>query len=138
MKLEDLEIYRLSMEMGEKVWSIAIKWDSFAKDTVDRQLVRAVDSVPANLSEGFGRYHYREKKYFSYCSRVSLYESRTCLVKAHNKGLLDHEDFVLFMKNIGLIGVKLNNYIKTTGGVQVREDPGEYYISNDDVVYLTT
>ena len=133
MKLEDLEIYRLSMDMGEKVWSIVVKWDGFAKDTVGRQLVRAVDSVAANLSEGFGRYHYREKKHFSYYSRGSLYESRTWLVKAHNRGLLDHDGFNLFMKNIDLIGVKLNNYIRTTGGTQVREDPEEYYTnSNDD------
>ncbi len=133
MKLEDLEIYRLSMDMGEKVWAIVVKWDGFAKDTVGRQLVRAVDSVAANLSEGFGRYHYREKKHFSYYSRGSLYESRTWLVKAYNRGLLDHEDFNSFMKDIDLIGVKLNNYIRTTGGDQLHEDPEEYYTnSNDD------
>ncbi len=31
MKLEELQVYQLSMEMGERVWSIVIKWDYFAK-----------------------------------------------------------------------------------------------------------
>ncbi len=126
MKLEDLEIYRLSMDMGEKVWSIVIKWDTFAKDTVGKQLVRAIDSVAANLSEGFGRYHYREKKHFSYYSRGSLYETRTWLMKAYNRSLLNHDDFNSFIKNIDIIGVKLNNYIKATGGNEVHEDSEDY------------
>ncbi|MCK4664358.1 MAG: four helix bundle protein [Bacteroidales bacterium] len=50
MKLEELQVYQLSMEIGEKVWNIVINWDYFLKDTIGRQLVRAVDSVAANLS----------------------------------------------------------------------------------------
>ena len=54
MRLDELRVYALSMEMGEKVWNIVAGWNYFAKDTVGKQLVRAVDSVAANLSEGFG------------------------------------------------------------------------------------
>jgi four helix bundle protein len=36
-----------------------IKWDYFLKDTIGKQLVKAADSVAANLSEGFGRYHFK-------------------------------------------------------------------------------
>jgi len=39
-----------------------------------------VDSIAANLSEGFGRYHYKEKKNFSYYSIGSLYETKTWIV----------------------------------------------------------
>jgi len=44
-------------------------------------LIKAVDSVAANISEGFGRYHYKEAKHFSYYSRGSLYETKTWLTK---------------------------------------------------------
>ncbi len=27
MKLEELQVYQLSMEMSERVWNIVIKWD---------------------------------------------------------------------------------------------------------------
>jgi len=115
MKLEELQVYQLSMEIGEKVWDIVLKWDFFAKDTVGKQLVRAVDSVAANLSEGFGRYHYKEAKHFSYYSRGSLYETKTWLTKAFNRKLISEEEFQYFTKEINNIGVKLNNYIKSIG-----------------------
>ena len=53
MKLEELNVYRLSMEMAERIWEIVLKWDYFQKDTMGKQLVRAADSIAANLSEGF-------------------------------------------------------------------------------------
>ncbi len=115
MKLEELQVYRLSMEIGEKVWDIVISWDSFAKKTVGEQLVRAVDSVAANLSEGFGRYHYKEARHFSYYSRGSLYETKTWLTKAFNRKLIGEDEFQYFTKEINNIGVKLNNYIKSIG-----------------------
>jgi four helix bundle protein len=107
--------YGLSMEMGEKVWNIVAGWNYFEKDTVGKQLVRAVDSVASNLSEGFGRYHYREAINFGYYSRGSLYETRTWLTKAHNRGLMTGELFHQFMVEIDHIGVRLNNYIRSIG-----------------------
>jgi len=114
MKLEELHVYTLSMEIGEKIWTIVKEWDYFAKDTMGKQLVRAVDSIAANLSEGYGRYHYREKIHFSYYSRGSLFETKTWLTKAHNRKLLAGEDYDLFIDQINEIGIKLNNYIKST------------------------
>ncbi|MBS3772044.1 MAG: four helix bundle protein, partial [Bacteroidales bacterium] len=113
--LEELKVYEMSMEMGEKIWNIVIKWDYFSKDTVGKQLVKAADSVSANLSEGFGRYHYKESKNFGYYSRGSLFETKTWLTKAHNRKLINSEDFSHFIYDIDKIGVKLNNYIKSIG-----------------------
>jgi len=115
MKLEELQVYQLSMEMGEKVWEIVIKWDYFSKDTIGKQLVKSVDSVAANLSEGFGRYHFNETKHFGYYSRGSLFETKTWLTKANNRKLITENDFISFMKSINIIGVKLNNYINSIG-----------------------
>ena len=115
MKLEELQVYQLSMNIGEKVWNIVFKWDYFLKDTVGKQLVRAADSIAANLSEGFGRYHYKEAKSFSYYSRGSLYETKTWLTKAYNRNLISEDEFQIFQTEINNIGVKLNNYIKSIG-----------------------
>jgi len=51
MKLDELQVYQLSMELGEKIWNHLISWNYFAKDTIGKQLIKAVDSVAANLSE---------------------------------------------------------------------------------------
>lgn len=115
------------MDLGEKIWNLVIKWDYFAKDTMGKQLVKAIDSIAANLSEGFGRYHFREKMNFGYYSRGPLYESRTWLKKATNRGLIDKEDYNRFVNEIKNIGVKLNNYIKSTHKQsQVKEDETDY------------
>jgi len=125
MRLEELRVYALSMEMGEKVWNIVVGWNYFEKDTVGKQLVRAVDSVAANLSEGFGRYHFKETINFGYYSRGSLYETKTWLTKAHNRGLITDEVFQEFMTEIDDIGVKLNNYIRSIGKRKNLQDNNE-------------
>ncbi len=115
MKLEELQVYSLSMEISEKIWNIVIKWSFFEKDTIGKQLVRAADSVAANISEGFGRFHYKEAKHFSYYSRGSLFETKTWLTKAYNRKLINHEQFEYFINEINILGVKLNNYINSIG-----------------------
>lgn len=115
MKLEELQVYQLSMEIAEEIWEIVFKWNYFEKDTVGKQLVRAADSVAANLSEGFGRYFYKENKQFCYYSRGSLYETRTWLTKAEKRKLITKEEFEKFLTDINTIGKKLNSYIKSIG-----------------------
>jgi len=117
MKLEEFNVYQMAMETGEEVWKIVIKWDYFAKDTIGKQFVRAIDSVAANLSEGVGRYHYKEAKNFSYYSRGSLFESKTWLTKAHNRNLIKTEDYNRISADLESIGVKINNYIKSIGKI---------------------
>jgi len=29
MKLEDLQVYQMAMQLGEEVWDIVLKWDYF-------------------------------------------------------------------------------------------------------------
>lgn len=115
MKLDELHVYKLSMTIADEIWDIVSTWDYFAKDTIGKQLVKSTDSIAANLSEGFGRFFYKEEKQFCYYSRGSLFETKTWLTKAHNGNLINSEDFERFKKEINNIGVKLNNYIKSIG-----------------------
>jgi four helix bundle protein len=115
MKLEELQIYNQSMAMAEKIWNIVIAWDYFSKDTIGKQLVKAADSIAANLSEGYGRYHYRENKNFCYYSRGSLFETKTWITKAYNRKLIDSSDLESFIKQIDDTGIRLNNYIASIG-----------------------
>ena len=105
----------MAMKLGEDVWSIVVKWDYFCKDTIGKQLVRASDSIAANLSEGLGRYHYKETRNFSYYSRGSLFETKTWITKAKNRSLITETQFIEFTNTLDIIGIKINNYIKTLG-----------------------
>jgi four helix bundle protein len=126
--LEDFKTYHKAMEVGEKVWEVVMKWNYFEKDTVGKQLVRAVDSIAANLSEGLGRYHYKEIKNFSYYSRGSLFETKTWLVKANTRKLIDENTFKELMKELDVIGKMINTYIKSIGekSNEVNEPEEEY------------
>ncbi|MFZ1518084.1 MAG: four helix bundle protein [Ignavibacteriaceae bacterium] len=130
MKLEELRVYQLSMSLAEQVWEIVIKWDYFAMDTIGEQLIKSSDSVAANLSEGFGRYFYKEERQFCYYSRGSLYETKTWLTKAFNRGLLSNEEFE---KEIKDLGVKLNNYINAIGKNQNKKTMNDLITTNDSM-----
>ena len=115
MKLEELQVYQMAMEMAETIWNIVVEWNYFEKDTVGKQLVKAADSIAANLSEGFGRFFYKENKQFCYYSRGSLFETKTWLTKAKNRKLINENEYESFTKDIDTIGKKLNAYIKSIG-----------------------
>jgi len=115
MRLEELEVYQLTMKLGERIWKVVAKWNYFAKDTIGKQLVRSADSISVNLGEGYGRFFYKENRQFCYYSRGSLYETRTWLTKSHNRGLLSDADFQALQEDIEKIALKLNNYINSIG-----------------------
>ena len=113
MKLDDLEIYKLAMDLGEKVWDIVNQWQYFEKNNVGSQLVRACDSIAANISEGWGRRTYRENRNFLYIARGSLFETKTWLTKAVNRKLVNEELFETLSKEMNVLGIKMNNFIKS-------------------------
>jgi four helix bundle protein len=113
--LEDFKVYNMAMDLGEDVWDVVNRWKFFEKDTVGKQLVRAADSIAANLSEGLGRYHYKESKNFSYYSRGSLFETKIWLTKAVRRRLIDQEKFDSLINKLEIIGKMLNSYINSIG-----------------------
>src|SRR6188768_113573 len=116
-KLEDFKVYNLAMTLGDEVWEVVSSWGYFEKDTLGKQLVRAVDSVAANLSEGLGRYHFKDIKNFGYYSRGSLFETKTWLTKAQTRKLISQEQYDSLINELDNIGRMLNGYIKSIGGV---------------------
>lgn len=132
MKLEEMRTYQLAMEMAERIWEIVNKWNYFEKDTIGKQLVKAADSIAANLSEGYGRFHYKENKQFCYYSRGSLYETKTWIAKAHNRKLISDEDFASFQKEINTIAIKLNNYINSIGKQNSKSEQQPQLMTTND------
>lgn len=116
--LEEFKVYNLAMVFGEKVWSMVMAWGYFEKDTIGKQLVKATDSIAANLSEGLGRYHFREAKNFGYYSRGSLFETKTWLTKANSRKLIVEGDFNKLISDLDTIGKMLNSYINSIGEVK--------------------
>jgi len=115
MTLEDLQVYRISMDLADEVHDLVIQWDSFYKYSTAQQLLDAADSVSANISEGFGRFHFKDHKNFLYFSRGSLFETKTWLTKAYRRNLITEEKFDELIEKYNSLGIKLNNYINSIG-----------------------
>ncbi|WP_456428872.1 four helix bundle protein [Rhodocaloribacter sp.] len=115
MKLDDLEVYRLAMKIGDEVWAVVHQWNHFPRNTLGRQLTSASDSIAANISEGYGRYHYGENKHFCYFARGSLFETKTWLTKAYRRTLVDPSVFRTLMTDLDRLSIKLNKYIDSIG-----------------------
>ena len=113
--IEDLEIYREAMDLGEDVWRLVDSWDGFAKSTIGHQLTRCVDSIAANLAEGYGRYHYKENLKFCYYSRGSLFETQTFIEKAVRRKLIPDEHGRALFNRFTTLKKRLNAYIKSIG-----------------------
>ena len=88
LALNDISAYRLAFNLSNYVWEIVVNWDYFAQKTIGSQFVQAVDSISANLAEGFGRDHKKDKIKFYRYSYGSLKESLDWNEKAKVRKLL--------------------------------------------------
>jgi four helix bundle protein len=110
--LEKLEVYNLAESFSDKVWVIVENWDHFKKDTMGKQLVRSADSISANISEGYGRYFYKESKQFYFYSRGSIQETKSWLSKCQRRKLIDENICIDLIKEADKILIMLNAFIK--------------------------
>ena len=113
--LEELKVYQLAMEIGEMVFNITVKWDLFNKKSLGDQYLRAADSIALNISEGYGRFHYKENKNFCWYARGSLFETKTANQKAFNRKLITEEEYNILLSKLKHCHLLLNSYIKSIG-----------------------
>src|SRR5690606_11154147 len=75
-RFESLDVDRPAEDLADGVWDLVVPCDEFARCTVGRQMVRAADSIGANIAEGCGRGTYKENRQFARVGRGSLNETR--------------------------------------------------------------
>ena len=114
LNYDDLTSYKISYELSNRVWEIVIKWDYFSKDTLGKQFVRSIDSISANIAEGFGRYHKKDKTHFYRYAFGSLLESKSWLEKTYQRNLISEKDYLDIKNSLELLPKELNILIKFT------------------------
>jgi four helix bundle protein len=114
LKLNDLNAYKISFHLANFVWNKVFLWKNFEKDTIGKQFVRAVDSISANLAEGFGRFNKKEKIHFYRISFGSLKESFDWNEKAYVRGLISINDYEYILKELNKLPKEINHLIKFT------------------------
>ena len=116
---ESLRVYQLSETLADEIWTIVMKWNVFARDTVGKQLVRAADSIGANIAEGTGRGTFVDNRRFVRIARGSLNETQHFLRRAYKRKLLIDKDIQALRPVVDELVPKLNSYLKSIGKVPV-------------------
>ena len=111
IQAENLRVLQLAERFSDGMWPLVKTWDRFHQDTLGKQLVRAVDSIGANIAEGFGRHHPQDTLRFYYIARGSLEETGYWLKRAESRCLVSKEKTWILMKELDLLSKTLNAFI---------------------------
>ena len=113
MELEN-EIYKLAREISRNAWEIYNELNWQDKKIMGDQFISSIDSIGANIAEGFGRYHYLDKNKFNYNARGSLLEAIYWIDILKERGRADSKLADVLKFKLQKLHLKINNYIKTT------------------------
>lgn len=114
LSLKNIDAYQWSFHLSNYVWNIVINWEWFEKKTVGNQFVTAMDSISANVAEGFGRYHKKDKIKFYRYSQGSLRECYDWNEKSKQRGLIKEEEYQYILGELEKIAPAINRLIKFT------------------------
>ena len=144
MNLDKLEVWVRAKDFALVIYNEVVphlpadeKWN------LTQQLKRAAQSIPANIAEGHGRYHFLENVRFCYMARGSLVEVQSHMTLAHDLGYLSDDVYKRMTTLAESIGKQLNNYIaylkrskqgekEFPSGYTVREEPEPYILDSPD------
>lgn len=114
LKLNDIDAYKIAFNLSNYVWDLIVKLDRFSKDTLGIQFVRAVDSISANIAEGFGRYSKKDKVKFFRIGFGSMYESLDWNEKALKRKLISKTDYDYIYSELQKLPKLIHQRIKFT------------------------
>lgn len=112
--LQELEVYRMRRRLSSMAWVIYQRLAFQQRKVWGDQMLESVDSVGANVAEGYARFHFSEKARFYYISRASLSEGVDHWIDlGFERGVVFDQEFEQINKIKSDIQVRLNNMIKS-------------------------
>ena len=144
MNLDKLEVWIRAKDFALAIYKeVAPHLPADEKWNLVSQLKRAVQSIPANIAEGHGPYHFLDNVRFCYIARGSLVEVQSHMALAHDLGYLPDEIYQRMTIYAESVGKQLNNYISSLkrsrqgekevpAGYTVREESEPYLLDDPD------
>ncbi len=103
----------MAVVLSDKAWTIYENSDWQEKKIIGDQFIRSIDSVGANIAEGYGRFHYKDKIKFYYNARGSLLELKHWLLLLYKRNKINRNKFEKMLNKLEEVHKKLNSYIKS-------------------------
>ena len=95
-------------------WEIYKNFNWHQQNIIGDQFIRSLDSVGANLAEGYGRFHFLDKIKFYYNARGSLLEVIHWLNLMRERDLVGEKPANDLESKLKDLHFKLNRLIKST------------------------
>ena len=87
-EFRDLVAYQRAVAVATDMRRAVRTWPKFDVWSIGIELIRAADSVGANIAESAGRTHRADKARFLVYAQASLYETEHWIATAEEEGLL--------------------------------------------------
>jgi len=112
---EDLAVWQMGKNITMETYRLTADFPKEEAFVLIPQIRRAALSVPANIAEGFGRYHHLDKARFYLNARGSLYELKSHLLIAQELGYFNQSQSISgLLTTVDKLGLKLNNLISSS------------------------
>ncbi len=111
----DLKVWNLSHMLSVDVSTLVKSFPKDEKYSLSDNMRRAARSIPADISEGFGRYHFKDKLTFYERAFASLQELKNHFYEALGNVYISQmtfDDYGKRMNEVGFLLVKLMKGIK--------------------------
>ncbi len=107
----ELVVWKKARELKNEIKALADTFPPEEKFRLTDQLIRSFRSVSSNISEGHGRFTYKDQVKFCIQARGSLSETLNHLIDAYDCNYISEEQLEYFKKKIDEVGKLLNGYI---------------------------
>jgi len=112
-KFEELNVWKVSLMLGEKINNIAETFPSKEMYNLSSQIRRAADSIGLNIAEGStGHTDAEQKRFLLYANRSTL-EVVACLIKAKLRNYINESTFADLYTDCETLSRMLTNFMKS-------------------------
>lgn len=110
---EEMPVWQKAHELAVEIFHVSEHFPRKEDYGLTSQLRRAALSIPANIAEAFGRFHYRDKLNFYYNSRGSAHETKSHLLYARDVGYIEDRTCESLGHRVEEVLFDLNSVINT-------------------------
>ncbi len=110
--LRELKIYQKACTFRKKIFELTKKFPSEEKFRLTDQIIRSTRKCPANIAEGYGRFHFQENIQYCRIARGSLTETLDHLSCAFECGYISNDLLSELNQEVETLIKMTNGYIK--------------------------